>query len=126
MTPPRPSTPRRPGLVRGRLGPLTRCCAPRGASRIAPEAALRFARLFRALGDETRLEILGLLAVSAEPVCACEIETNFRLSQPTISHHLRVLREAGLVTAERRGLWIHYALDRSALADLETVAERLG
>src|SRR5262245_9305623 len=110
---------------RGRMGPLTRCCAPRGKGRVAPETALRYARVFRALGDETRLEILGLLAASGTPTCVCEIEENFRLTQPTISHHLRVLREAGLVTAEKRGLWVYYAVDRGALDALKDLDQSL-
>ena len=94
---------------------LTRCCAPPAATRVAPRASIRWASVFRALGDETRLEILGLLAAAGEPICACDVEANFRLAQPTISHHLRVLREARLVTAERRGLWVYYGVNRDAL-----------
>jgi ArsR family transcriptional regulator len=75
-------------------------------------AAVReYAALFRALGDETRLEIVGLLAAAQGALCVCEIEPRFGLSQPTISHHLRLLREAGVVTAARRGTWVYYALD---------------
>ena len=104
---------------------LTHCCAPRGVTRVAPETAVRCARLFRALGDETRLEILGLLAGVRDPICVCDIEANFRIRQPTISHHLRILRECGLVTAERRGLWVYYGLDRRALAALGRLEEAL-
>jgi ArsR family transcriptional regulator len=107
-------------------GSLTRCCAPRSATRVAPAAAVRHAALFRALGEASRLEILGLLAAADGPICACEIEEHFRLAQPTVSHHLRVLREAGLVTAERRGLWVHYTLDAKALAVCGEFIARLG
>jgi Predicted transcriptional regulators len=70
--------------------------------------------MFKAFGDETRLDILGFLAAAGGEVCACEIENHVKaLSQPTISHHLRLLREAGLVTAERRGTWVYYAIDRT-------------
>jgi len=79
----------------------------------APQAAAvkEYAALFRVLGDETRLEIVGLLAAAGGALCVCEIEPRFNLSQPTISHHLRLLREAGVVTSERRGTWVYYALD---------------
>lgn len=70
------------------------------------------ARAFRALGDETRVRIVRLLADHADPVCVCQIEAAFSLAQPTISHHLRVLRQAELVTTERRGVWVYYRLNR--------------
>ncbi|MGA7740974.1 MAG: metalloregulator ArsR/SmtB family transcription factor [Polyangia bacterium] len=73
-----------------------------------------FAALFKALADETRLDILVFLAAAGDAICVCEIEDHVELlSQPTISHHLRQLREAGLVTTERRGTWIYYAVDKS-------------
>jgi ArsR family transcriptional regulator len=84
-----------------------------------------FARFFKALGDETRLTMLGLLAGAGTELCACDIEARFDLSQPTISHHLKLLREAGLVTAERRGTWVYYALDRGALAQLDAFRKLL-
>lgn len=122
---PRADSQAQDGRRSARLRTLTRCCAPRTATRIAPEAAVRWAGVFRALGDETRVEILGLLAAADEPICACEIEENFRLTQPTISHHLRVLREAGLVTAERRGLWVYFGLDRDTLKELRDFEGKL-
>ena len=79
-----------------------------------------YAGRFKALSDETRLEMLGLLAAAeGHSLCSCHIEERFDLSQPTISHHLKVLREAGLVTSERRGSWVYYALDRRALRFLK-------
>ena len=71
--------------------------------------------LFKALADETRLEMLGLMAAARAELCVCDIESHFELSQPTISHHLKVLREARLVTSERRGTWVYYSLDRGTL-----------
>jgi len=86
------------------------CCAPAG--RLHTRATQPYAPLFRALGDETRLEIVGLLAARrGKELCACEIEHHFELAQPTVSHHLKVLREAGIVTSQRRGTWVYYALD---------------
>jgi len=97
--------------------PLAACCLTRGGLRAKDLSA--FATLFKALGDETRLDILGFLAAADGEVCACEIEAHVKeLSQPTISHHLRQLREAGLVTGERRGTWVYYAVDKAACARL--------
>jgi ArsR family transcriptional regulator len=95
----------------------TRCCAPPTTTRIKPAAALHYAQIFKALADATRLEILGLLAAASGPRCVCELEAGFDLKQPTISHHLRVLREAGLVRAERRGLWVYYSVERGRLRE---------
>jgi ArsR family transcriptional regulator len=107
------------------VGRAPACCVSR--PKLRSKATLPYAALFKALGDETRLEILGLLAAAGDGLCACEIENHVKhLSQPTISHHMRQLREAGLVTAERRGTWIYYALDRSAIARLAQFAELLG
>jgi DNA-binding transcriptional ArsR family regulator len=75
-------------------------------------------RLLQALADPTRLSIVRQLAADSE-VCACDFTACCDVSQPTVSHHLKVLREAGIVTAERRGTWIYYRLDAA-------VAERLG
>ena len=84
-------------------------------------------RLFKALGDETRLSILGYLLAKRDALCVCHIEDYVKaLSQPTISHHLRLLREAGLVTAERRGTWVHYSVSRSARDRLAEFAALLG
>ena len=65
---------------------------------------------FKVLGDPTRLRILALLAASEEPVCACDCACGIPLEQPTISHHLKVLRDAGLVESERRGTWAYYRI----------------
>jgi ArsR family transcriptional regulator len=75
----------------------------------------------RALGDEARLEIVSRLAAAGGPVCVCDLMPGLGLAQPTVSHHLRVLKEAGVVRWERRGTWVYYALELSimgALADL--------
>ncbi len=65
---------------------------------------------FKALGDPSRFEIFRLIASQPEPLCACDVVARFDLSQPTISHHLKVLRDAGLITATRRGVWAYYAV----------------
>jgi ArsR family transcriptional regulator len=100
------------------------CCTPR--PQAAPKSTGSFARFFKALGDETRLEMLGLLAAAGTELCVCDIESHFSLSQPTISHHLKILREAGLVSAERRGTWAYYSLSRDTLqklAEFKTLLE---
>ncbi len=93
------------------------CSAPR---RPRSRATKPFAALFRALGDETRLEIVGLLAAEGAELCVCDIESHFDLGQPTISHHLRILREARVVASERRGTWVYYALADGVLERLVT------
>ena len=89
------------------------CCAPpvRADDR---ERAERDAPIFAALSDEVRLQIIRLLSRSSA-LCACEIQQAFDLGQPTISHHLRVLRRAGLIDCEKRGVWAYYFLKREAL-----------
>ncbi len=90
-------------------------------------AAARHAAVLKALADPHRLRILSLLAAQppSTPLCVCEIEGAFDLSQPTISHHLRVLREAGLVSVTKRGLWHYYALAPGSLAPLQALLRDL-
>ena len=83
------------------------CCAPLGVRPLSGEQAAEVAPLFKALGDPVRLRLMSLIA-SATEVCVCDLTDAFELSGPTISHHLRVLREAGLVDCERRGTWVYY------------------
>ncbi len=91
---------------------LNGCCdIPAKASPLPEEERERTVAAFRALGDPTRLEIFRLLAAQDGPVCVCDVVDRFEVSQPTISHHLRILREAGLVTVSRRGVWAWYAVD---------------
>ncbi len=93
------------------------CCGEDGSiARHYPETAVA-ARLFHALADETRLAILRQLRDEGE-VCACDFRACCTLAQPTVSHHLKVLREAGLVTAEKRGLWVHYQLNQETMERL--------
>lgn len=77
--------------------------------------------VLKALADPHRLRILALLAAqpAAEPLCVCDVESAFDLSQPTISHHLRVLREAGLIGVTKRGLWHYYALVRDGVQPIQ-------
>ncbi|MCX4239899.1 ArsR/SmtB family transcription factor [Paraliomyxa miuraensis] len=98
-------------------------CRPSG--RRKPRELRSYAGLLKALGDETRLEIVGLLAAAGQPLCACDIESHFDLAQPTISHHLKVLRKAGWLGSERRGTWVFYDLDREAVSRLEGLVTTL-
>ena len=82
--------------------------------------------LFKALGDETRLEVFRMIAAQPDPICVCDITSQFPVSQPTISHHLKVLREAGLITVSRRGNWSFYAADPQARPMLECLPQSLG
>lgn len=86
----------------------SRCCAsPDGAPLSAVQAA-EWAPVFKALGDPVRLRLVSLIAGSGSEACVCDLTSAFELTGPTISHHLRVLREAGLVDCERRGTWVYY------------------
>ncbi len=86
--------------------PTVSCCAP-GSAGVSPGQAAAAAALFKALGDPVRLRLFSRIAGQAEPVCVCDIQ-EVGVSQPTVSHHLRRLREAGLVDCERRGTWVYY------------------
>jgi ArsR family transcriptional regulator, arsenate/arsenite/antimonite-responsive transcriptional repressor len=82
------------------------------------EQAIRIARVAKALGDPVRLQLVDVLRKHAGTVCVCELVSLFDLSQPTISHHLKVLRQAGLVGSERQGLWAYYYVIPDALKEL--------
>ena len=106
---------------------LAGCCDVPSVPPALPAAEReRLTAAFRALGDPTRLDIFRLLAAQEAPVCACDVVAGFELSQPTISHHLRILREAGLVTAEKRGVWAWYAPDPQGLAWFRAMVDGLG
>jgi ArsR family transcriptional regulator len=98
--------------------PAAQCCPPLASAPLTREAADDLAPMFKALGDPVRLRLLSLIASAGSEACVCDLNEAFDLTQPTISHHLKVLREAGLVTSERRGTWVYYRLDPDALARL--------
>lgn len=100
------------------------CCAPLVQAALAESDAVDLAKGFKALGDPTRLRLLSLIAARAgNDVCVCELTDAFDVTGPTISHHLRVLREAGLIDCERRGTWVYYWLVPTALATLSRVLD---
>lgn len=90
------------------------CCAPLGIEPMSAEQADRIAGLMKALADPIRLRLMSMIA-AAEELCVCDLMGPFDVSQPTISHHLKVLRSAGLVGSERRGTWVYYWAEREAL-----------
>jgi ArsR family transcriptional regulator, arsenate/arsenite/antimonite-responsive transcriptional repressor len=83
------------------------CCAPLMAAPLVAEHATDLARVFKALGDPVRLRLLPLITSAGDEVRVCDLTGAFDLTAPTISHHLKVLREAGLVDCERRGTWVY-------------------
>jgi ArsR family transcriptional regulator, arsenate/arsenite/antimonite-responsive transcriptional repressor len=102
------------------------CCAPLAAPVLDEEEASATAELFKALSDPARVRIVNVLATSEEPVCACEFEPALALSQPTVSHHLKKLLEAGLLEREQRGKWAYFSLRRDAVEKLAAVADLKG
>ena len=93
------------------------CMATVASTRFDKTAIQAPCTAFSALGDEIRLKMIHLLA-QHEALCVCELEQAFDVEQPTISHHLKILREANLVDVERRGTWAYYSLRRNALKEL--------
>lgn len=102
------------------------CCAPPPTGPVpGGGAAVRWAARLSALAEPTRLAIVERLAAAPAAVCVCDFVACFGLSQPTVSHHLAVLRAAGLVTSVRKGRWAYYRLERGALRDLVRGLARL-
>jgi ArsR family transcriptional regulator, arsenate/arsenite/antimonite-responsive transcriptional repressor len=106
--------------------PAAACCAPLGAISLSSADARATAALFKALADPHRVKIVNLLATSAEAVCVCEFTGPLGLSQPTVSHHLKKLVQAGLLHREQRGTWAYYSLGRDALGRLAAVVDLQG
>jgi ArsR family transcriptional regulator, arsenate/arsenite/antimonite-responsive transcriptional repressor len=94
------------------------CCVPVAYPEVQRDEAERVAVVAKALGDPIRLQLVDVLRRNAGQVCVCELVPLFDVSQPTLSHHLKVLREAGLVDSERRGLWAYYYVLPDALKEL--------
>jgi ArsR family transcriptional regulator len=94
------------------------CCEPVVYPDIEREQAERMGRVAKALGDPIRMQLVDVLRKHAGKVCVCELVPLFDLSQPTVSHHLKVLRDAGVVDSERRGLWAYYYVRPEALEEL--------
>ncbi len=95
-----------------------RCCEPVAYPDVEREEAARLAEVAKALGDPIRLALVDVLRKHAGQVCVCELVPLFDVSQPTLSHHLKKLRDAGIVDSERRGLWAYYYVRPGALDEL--------
>ena len=95
-----------------------RCCEPVVYPDVERDQAVRIAAVAKALGDPVRVQLVDVLRKHAGKVCVCELVPLFDLSQPTVSHHLKVLREAGIVGSEREGLWAYYYVINDALKEL--------
>ena len=94
------------------------CCEPVAYPDVARQEAESMARIAKALGDPIRLQLVDVLRKHAGKVCVCELTPLFDVGQPTVSHHLKVLREAGIVDSERQGLWAYYYVRPEALMEL--------
>jgi DNA-binding transcriptional ArsR family regulator len=100
------------------------CCPALGAAALGQAQAADLAAMFKALGDPVRLRLLSLIAGHpGGEACVCEISGSFDVSQPTISHHLKLLRSAGLLDCERRGTWVYYWVIPAALQQLSAVLQ---
>ncbi|MFB7311119.1 ArsR/SmtB family transcription factor [Streptomyces sp. NPDC056192] len=100
------------------------CCSPMVREPLGEADAVGLARMFKAVSDPVRLRLLSLIAShEGGEACVCDLTGPFDVSQPTISHHLKVLREAGLVGSERRGTWVYYWVLPAALAQLSSLLQ---
>jgi ArsR family transcriptional regulator len=99
--------------------PPVACCTPLDAPAMSDDEAAAAAGMFRALADPSRVRIVNMLATAGEGVCVCDLTPALGLSQPTVSHHLRRLAEAGLLHREQRGTWAFYSLNPAALEQLQ-------
>lgn len=107
------------GVSSSTAGPLdlTTCCTPVTGAPLAAEDAERLAALFKAMADPARLRLLSLVAAHEDgEACVCDLTAPVGLSQPTVSHHLKILVDAGLLTRDKRGVWAYYRLVPERLA----------
>lgn len=103
------------------------CCSPVTDGALGVEAAERLAQMFKALGDPTRVRLLSLIAAHAgQEACICDLTDPVGLSQPTVSHHMKQLTDAGLVAREQRGKWAYYRVVDSTLSTLSQALRPLG
>ena len=102
------------------------CCAPLAAAKLTDAEASATAELFKALGDPARVRAINILATAGEPVCICNLIRPLALSQPTVSHHMKKLLDAGIVEREQRGKWAYFSLKPEAIKTLAAVANLKG
>jgi ArsR family transcriptional regulator len=96
------------------------CCAPITVTALSEDEAIELAPIFAALGDPVRLRLLSIVSAEGE-VCSCNLEGPLAKSQPTISHHTRVLADAGLIVGDKRGKWTWWRADRTRVATVRTI-----
>jgi len=109
----------------GKTGGDIACCPPGIHLPLNTQEASDVANLLRALADPTRVQIVTLLAERPGEVCVCDITGNFDLDQSTISHHLRLLRQAGIIDSVRHGVWVYYFLRQGALSPVTRLLQQL-
>jgi len=109
----------------GKVGGDVPCCPPSTLFSLSAREATEIAAQLRALADPTRVQIVTLLAEHPGEVCVCDITSNFHLDQSTISHHLRLLREAGIIDSIRHGVWSYYYLRPGILQPILQLLRRL-
>jgi ArsR family transcriptional regulator, arsenate/arsenite/antimonite-responsive transcriptional repressor len=98
---------------------LVLCCSPVTGGAVDDATAAQLAHLFKALGDPTRVKLVSLIAASdGAEACVCDLQTHVELSQPTVSHHLKQLVDAGLITRQQRGKWAYYRIVNTTLAGM--------
>ena len=102
------------------------CCGPLAAPALSDDEANATAAVFKALADPARVRIVNVLATSGEPVCVCNLIAPLGLAQPTVSHHLKKLTDAGLLEREQRGKWAYFSLKPDAVATLAAVVDLKG
>jgi ArsR family transcriptional regulator, arsenate/arsenite/antimonite-responsive transcriptional repressor len=101
------------------------CCSSVTTGVLEPAEAERLAQIFKALGDPTRVRLLSLIAAhQAGEACICDLTDPVGLSQPTVSHHMKQLVDAGLLSREQRGRWAYYRVEETALAELADTLRR--
>lgn len=106
---------------------LAACCSPVTGGVVSDEAAETLARMFKALGDPTRVRLLSMIAASPDgEACICDMTGPVGLSQPTVSHHMKLLVEAGLATREQRGKWAYYRVAPGVLRSLSNALAPVG
>jgi len=110
----------------GRVVESVACCGPLAAPVLSDEQAAGTADVFKALADPARVRIVNVLATSGEPVCVCHLIEPLGLSQPTVSHHLKRLTDAGLLDREQRGRWAYFSLRPDAVETLAAVVDLKG
>ncbi len=102
--------------------PVLPCCPPLLTGQLTPDQSIKLASVFRVLGEPARLQILSLIAIQPQQeVQACQLVETLGLAQPTVSHHLKVMYEAGVLAKERRGNWVYYRILSEQLAALRNV-----